>query len=93
MTDFRVGGESFVVLSYPGCSRAIGAGLTSAERSVAMAAAQGKTNAEIAARRRVSERTVANQMAAILQKLGLRSRLDLAGDLRARPSGGRGGLS
>jgi DNA-binding NarL/FixJ family response regulator len=57
--------------------------LTEAERAVAGAAMDGKSNAQIATAWTVSERTVANQMAAILKKLGLRSRVDLA--LRSGP--------
>ena len=51
--------------------------LSAAELEVAKLAAAGHTNAAIASRRSSSERTVANQMAAVLRKLGLRSRAHL----------------
>jgi DNA-binding NarL/FixJ family response regulator len=76
-SSFVVGGEPFVVLSYAQGGPAFAAELTEAEQAVAAAAMAGRTNAQIAIARGVSERTVANQMAAILRKLGLRSRLDL----------------
>lgn len=53
------------------------AGVTAAERFVLDLAGQGLTNAEIAARRGVSPRTVANQIASLFRKLGVHSRLEL----------------
>lgn len=55
--------------------------LSAAELEVAKLAAAGHTNAAIASRRSSSERTVANQMAAVLRKLGLRSRVELSAHL------------
>ena len=52
--------------------------LTSAERAVAELAARGASNARIANERGTSVRTVANQIAACLRKLGLSSRAELA---------------
>ncbi|MEO8874604.1 MAG: LuxR C-terminal-related transcriptional regulator, partial [Polyangiaceae bacterium] len=52
--------------------------LTEAERDVALALARGLTNAEIARTRNVSPRTVANQVAAIMKKLDVSSRVELA---------------
>lgn len=51
--------------------------LTDAELDVATLAAAGCSNAEIARQRGSAEPTVANQMASVLRKLGLRSRVDL----------------
>lgn len=48
--------------------------LTAAERAVARLVAAGLSNAAIAALRRRSERTVANQVASLLHKLGIQSR-------------------
>ncbi len=48
--------------------------LTPAELAVALLAAAGATNADIARARRTSLRTVANQMASVFQKLGVRRR-------------------
>ena len=51
--------------------------LTLAELDVLTELIDGRTNAEIARRRGRSVRTVANQVASVLRKLGLRSRLDV----------------
>jgi DNA-binding CsgD family transcriptional regulator len=59
--------------------------LTRAEREVALAAGMGASNREIARVRRTSERTVANQLAAIYRKLSIASRAELAAVL-ATPS-------
>lgn len=75
-----IGGETLCVISYPTTApdlRAAGS-LTAAEIAVAELAIAGLTNAEIARRRRTSPRTVANQMAALLRKLGCGSRRELA---------------
>lgn len=53
--------------------------LTPTERDVAQLVAEGLDNRQIARRRRTSPSTVANQVAAILRKLGLRSRALLPG--------------
>ncbi|MEV3963785.1 LuxR C-terminal-related transcriptional regulator [Nocardia sp. NPDC050193] len=55
--------------------------LSTAERDIAVLAAAGWTNAAIAARRGSSQRTVDAQVAAVLQKLGIRSRTGIAGAL------------
>lgn len=67
------------------CPRA--AGVTAAELAVLALAAAGLSNAETAARRGVSPRTVANQMASIFRKLGVHSRLEL----QAWSAGAHGG--
>jgi DNA-binding CsgD family transcriptional regulator len=51
--------------------------LTSAESDVARYVLAGRSNSEIAALRRCSTRTVANQVASLFHKLGVRSRLEL----------------
>lgn len=63
----------------PGLDRSTGTGarLTAAERAVTRALVTGRSNAEIAALRGVSVRTVANQLASIYEKLGVGSRLEL----------------
>jgi DNA-binding CsgD family transcriptional regulator len=71
-------GQEFALfeLAAPGnCSRV--KGITAAERVVLGLAAAGLSNAQIAARRGVSPRTVANQIASAFRKLGVRSRLEL----------------
>jgi DNA-binding NarL/FixJ family response regulator len=53
------------------------ASLTPAEREVARAILDGRTNAEIARARRTTLRTVANQVSSILSKVGVGSRSEL----------------
>ena len=72
-----LGSRRYVLLSYPRPGHAPG-GLTEAEREVALAALAGMSNAEIARLRASSPRTVANQLASVCQKLGVRSRAELA---------------
>jgi DNA-binding NarL/FixJ family response regulator len=55
--------------------------LSPAEREVAVLAAAGLTNLAIAKYRGKAVRTIANQMASILSKLGLGSRYELAARL------------
>ena len=56
--------------------------LTPAELRVALLAAHGRTNPEIATELLVSRRTVEHQLSASYRKLGLRSRSELAAALR-----------
>jgi DNA-binding NarL/FixJ family response regulator len=51
--------------------------LTQAERAIALCLLEGMSNRAIALRRSVSERTVANQIAALLRKLRVASRTEL----------------
>ena len=53
-------------------------GLTESEQAVARLAIDGRSNAEIAEARGVTAKTVANQLRAIYQKLGIASRYELA---------------
>ena len=81
----RIGGDEYVVMSWP---RDIDAAtlepLTSAERAVTKLVLSGKSNSEIARQRGTSPRTVANQLASLYRKLGVRSRRELT----ARLAGG-----
>lgn len=95
VTEIVVGGERLLVFSHaleaPDLRREFA--LTAAEDEVARMAIAGLSNAEIARRRGASVRTVANQIAAVLHKLGVVSRRELAvrharGALESRPSGG-----
>jgi DNA-binding NarL/FixJ family response regulator len=75
-----------VVLTFPlSCEPA--AALTDAESHVLELLLDGRTNAEIAARRGTTPRTVANQVQSLFDKLGVRSRLELvtAAPLMAPP--------
>jgi DNA-binding NarL/FixJ family response regulator len=60
--------------------------LTTAELEIARAVARGMSNAEIAAARSTSARTVANQLAAIYRKLKVGSRVELARKLAKPPA-------
>jgi DNA-binding NarL/FixJ family response regulator len=51
--------------------------LTARQREVLQLAAEGKTNAEIAAKLNISQRTVENHRATLMQKLGLRNQTEL----------------
>jgi DNA-binding CsgD family transcriptional regulator len=75
---FVVAGKEMAVLSYPLQPGDLPESLTEAEREVALAIVAGRSNAEIAAHRGTSPRTVANQVASLFAKLGLRSRNELA---------------
>ena len=57
-------------------------GLTAAERRVAALVAEGRTNREVAAALFVTERTVASHLSHVYAKLGVRSRTELARQLR-----------
>ncbi|HSY23333.1 MAG TPA: helix-turn-helix transcriptional regulator [Polyangiaceae bacterium] len=73
----HVGREELAVFSLPVPPPDLPASISEAEREVALALLQGLSNAQIAAARRTSTRTVANQVSAILRKLGARSRADV----------------
>lgn len=69
--------QEFVVLTFAVPSPAIPATFSAAEGEVALAVLDGHTNAEIAAARKTSVRTVANQVVAMYRKLGVHSRSEL----------------
>lgn len=81
LTHLHVGGDSLVVLSSvqqleeAACRIEC---LTVAERQVLALLLEGRSNQDIAEERVTSERTVANQVAAIFRKLGVSSRRELA---------------
>ncbi len=70
----RVDDRDYVVVSRPIPAGVAETSLTRAEREVAALVALGLSNAEIAERRQRAERTIANQIASVLLKLGLSSR-------------------
>jgi DNA-binding NarL/FixJ family response regulator len=76
-TRFRLAGDDFVVVSYQQSDLAAPASLTSTERVVFSALLAGQSNQQIATSRGRSLRTVANQVAAVFAKLGVRSRAEL----------------
>ena len=79
--EMTIHGERVIVLSVPAVAAST-LPLTKTEQHIAERAACGDTNAQIARARRTSTRTVANQLARIYQKLGVRSRVELAALLR-----------
>jgi len=59
------------------------ASLSNAERAVMGSILEGKSNSQIATERGTATRTVANQVARLFEKLGVRSRAELAVRFRA----------
>ena len=75
---FDVDGQEWAVLSFaPETGAPIPGSLSPAERDVLRGLLAGQSNAVIARARGTSIRTVANQVAAVLRKLGLDSRRQL----------------
>lgn len=76
--SFKIGVDECAVLTFPvapGRWQSTGmAPLTASERDVAARVLRGQSNAAIARDRGTSPRTIANQLAAIYSKLGVRSR-------------------
>jgi DNA-binding CsgD family transcriptional regulator len=77
INSLHVGGDTYKLVAYPLRRPAAFAALTCAELDVAEAVIDGHTSRQIATRRGVSERTVANQLGQIYRKLGLCSRHEL----------------
>lgn len=75
-------GQEHIVLSFPLSSPKVPPSLTKAEAAVAVLVLEGRSDAEIAAVRGVSKRTVANQIAAVFRKLDVRSRVELVARLQ-----------
>jgi DNA-binding NarL/FixJ family response regulator len=80
--EFRVdyGGEELLVISVP-LREGPPDALTSAQLAVVRAIVRGASNVDIARERGTSVRTVANQVASILRKLGVGSRAQVAATL------------
>lgn len=81
LVTFSLGGAQYAVVSVPLHDPHTMERLTSAEREVASLAAAGLSNAAIARERGTAARTVANQMASLLRKLGVGARYLLAARL------------
>lgn len=75
--NFEDEGE-LVVVQLPSRAERRIAALRPSEQEVARGLINGKTNAEIAAERGTSARTIANQVAAIFRAYGVCSRAELA---------------
>ena len=78
LAEVSIQGEDLLVGAYPLINEERVEGLTEAERAVLAHLVAGSTNSDIAQRRNTSEYTVANQVKAIFQKLGVMSRSELA---------------
>jgi DNA-binding CsgD family transcriptional regulator len=76
--------DEYCIVSAPFGAGADSSGLTAAESEVARLAMDGFSNRAIAEMRGSAVRTVANQMASILQKLGAMSRVHIAARLGER---------
>lgn len=74
---FTAAGTQFALLEWPAAAPGQPAKFGAAEGEVLRLLARGLSNAEIARARGRSTRTVANQVARIFRKLGVRSRLEL----------------
>lgn len=76
ITGFHHAGERYVVISVPLAAQ-LPESLSPAEREVVSLLLTGASNAAIAKARRVSVRTIANQVANALKKLKVGSRTEL----------------
>jgi len=74
---FDLGPHRYAILDLGAVPRRPAAALTPAEREVMQLLLAGRSNADIARRRRRSERTVAHQVDSIFRRLGVGSRLEL----------------
>ncbi|MET0284951.1 MAG: LuxR C-terminal-related transcriptional regulator [Polyangiales bacterium] len=81
MSELPVGGETLIALGYRDETALALSNLTLAERHVAHAVLDGRSQREIALERGVSERTVASQVASIYRKIGVSGRRELTAKL------------
>lgn len=77
ISPLEVAGEPLLVVGYPLRRPSGFAALTAAELEVAEGLIEGLSPRQLACRRRVSERTVSNQVARIYGKLGVSSKHEL----------------
>ncbi|MGV3621624.1 MAG: response regulator transcription factor [Archangium sp.] len=76
-TTFRLNGAEYAVWSEPAPEVPQTPSLTGAEQAVLTLLLKGASNADIARHRKSSVRTVANQVASVFRKYGVRSRAEL----------------
>lgn len=86
-TTFDCGPDTFAIISFPIGETPLPDSLSAAEKEVCLLLLDGATNAEVAERRRTAVRTVANQVASILRKLGAGSRSELPRALARQGAG------
>ena len=77
MRELQVDGDRCLVVDITLPESSALESLTPTEREIAHGIAQGASNAELARRRGVAVRTVANQVRAVFEKLGVTSRGEL----------------
>lgn len=82
-----VDGEEFALFEWPAPDAESDAKLTPSEREVLALLAAGSSNQQIAQARGVSVRTVANQVASLLDKLNAASRYELIRRFGHQPGG------
>ena len=80
-TEVEVDGQTFVLLEWSDVTPRALDNLSEAEADILAGILRGESNAEIARRRHTKTRTVANQIASIFRKLGVRSRAELMAKL------------
>jgi DNA-binding CsgD family transcriptional regulator len=78
VSRFEVGSDEYMLVSYPLPEWNLPRDLTPAEAEVALASLRGASRAQIARDRGCSERTVANLLARVFEKLGVSSKIELA---------------
>lgn len=76
--EFSVGEDEFILVSVPLRSEHAAEPLSLAEREVAALIVRGRSNEQIARARNKSIRTIANQVASAMRKLGVGSRIELS---------------
>jgi DNA-binding CsgD family transcriptional regulator len=77
LAEVAIADDTLLVGASPLIDERTAAGLTRVENTMVVQLVAGSTNADIASRRGVSERTVANQVQSIFRKMGVRSRAEL----------------
>ncbi len=90
VTFFTLGSEEFALIALADNTAPALATLSEAETRILAELATGRSNQEIAVSRGTSLRTVTNQVSAVFQKLGVRSRSEL---VLLLSGGGGGGMS
>lgn len=84
LAETSIAEERFLVGSSPLINSSDLKNLSETEREIVALLVAGSTNTDIAARRRASEHTVANQVQSIFRKLGVRSRAELVAKLQMK---------
>jgi len=86
LSQITHGGTTYTIMSTPRPEHCLASELSNAEYAVTRLLVEGQSHAEIAAQRKTSVRTVANQLAAAFHKLGVSGRCELVCKLVAIPA-------